>query len=485
MNNINVNNQNKFEGFYGGVYTHRFFSKLLIIVLCLCQVVQPCFAYSGVSYSGEVYYGISDEGVFCNGNVYEPIYINGTEVLPISASGTMYEGKFYKGIALSEIKVSSFVISGRETSSSLYQDSVSEECRADWRSVLGKFNIGTTVIVVTGVLTLITGAQVGYICAAAFKGALTGAISGGIIGAIFEATLSVLNGNTSEQIFYDAMSGASSGYMWGAITGAITGAVTGASQLKKGTAVLNSKGKVSALVNECGDVLDPKTGEIIGYGALKSQEGQYCYFLKNYNGSTHYFDFDGKDLGNLKRLGDLVLNGTNTKTASIYGVIDDAGNIIHIGDDAATYLNSKWANIKSNIDFSDLSNEVKYVGVENHPKVLGINYENATGCQIPVANASRHHIVPWNENDENAQLARKVLEKFEIDIDSAYNCAILPQGSQSQAELLNMAYHRTLHSSKYYKALETELANCSNRSQVIEVLNDFRRALYSNNLFWL
>ena len=93
--------------------------------------------------------------------------------------------------------------------------------------------------------------------------------------------------------------------------------------------------------------------------------------------------------------------------------------------------------------------------------------------------------MPWDEKDSNAGLARQVLKKFSIDIDSAYNGAVLPQGAQSQADALGMAYHRTLHSAKYYQSLQLDLSVCQTRNQVIEVLNDYRKALYSNDYFWL
>ncbi len=449
-------------------------------LLCLILTIQPCIAYSGVSYSGQLYYGITIEGISYSGDFYSPVTINGVEVLPISVCGTTYDGEYYKGMALSEIKVSQITISGNETSDSLYQKDVSEEYRAVWKSVITKFAVGTSVIVVTGVLTLITGGQVGYICAASFSGALGGAASGALFGAIIQGTLSALKGSTSEQIFYEMLSGAADGYMWGAITGAITGAVSGANQLKKGTAVLNSKGKVSALVNDCGDVLDPKTGEIIGYGASKSTKGEYLYYLdRNYI----YRDFDGKQL-NLRRLGDMVLNGTNTKTASLYGMIDDVDDAIYLGDDAIGYLNSHWDSIKSNTSFFDLTDEIVYDGTISHPKTLGINLEKAMGSKIP-ENASRHHIVPWNESDENAVISRQILKRFNVDIDSAYNGVALPQGAQAQAEALGMAYHRTLHTAQYYQEVQLELSACQTRDQVIEVLNDIRKALLSNDLFWL
>lgn len=459
-------------------------SRFLSILLCFLILVQPCFAYSGVSYAGEIYYGISSDGIKYDGDVYEPVFINGIEVLPISVSGTTYEGQHYRGIALSEIKITQITISGDETADTFYSEDVPEEFRANWNSVLTKFAIGTSVIVVTGVLTLITGGQVGYICAAAFTGALGGSVSGAILGAILQGTLSALNGDPSEQVFYETVSGAADGYMWGAITGAITGAIAGASQLAKGSSVLDSNGRVSALVNECGDVLDPKTGRVIGHGAMQSKNGEYLYYIENYGGVNHYVDFDGNRL-NLRRLGDLVLDGTDTKTAPIYGIVDSSDGLLYIGDDAIRYLNSgNWNIIKKATEFSNLSDEIIYTGKYKHPTTLGMNMEKAIGCKIP-RNASRHHIVPWDEKDPNAELARQVLKKFNIDIDSAYNGAILPQGAQSQADALGMAYHRTLHSAKYYQELQIELSRCQTRNQVIDVLNDFRKALYSNNLFWL
>ena len=456
-------------------------SRLLSLLLCFIVLVQPCFAYSGASYKGDVYFGISSEGVVYGGDVYGPVTINGVNVIPISTSGTMYDGVLYQGIALSEIKVSTIKITGSEEAKDLYSENIPESFRANWDKVLAKFAIGTTVIIVTGVLTLITGGQAGYICAAAFKGATIGAVSGGVLEGIFQGTLSALNGDPSEKIFYETVSGAADGYMWGAITGAVSGAISGVSQLSKGTPVFNSKGEVSALVNDCGNVLDPKTGKIVGYGARQAKKGDYVYYLKNIDGVNYFYDFDGNELY-LRVLDDLILDGYSTKTSPIFGIIDKTDGRIYLGDDAINfYNNGTWKKIKE-AKFDNLSDEMVFNGKIKHPKVLGSNVEKAIGQELP-ANSAAHHIVAWD--DPRAEISRQILNEFDIDIDSAYNAAILPQGSKSQADILQMAYHRSLHSKKYYENLENKLLGCSSREQVLEVLSDIRTALYQNNLYWL
>ncbi len=93
----------------------------------------------------------------------------------------------------------------------------------DWSHVISRFGIGTTVIVVSGIVALATtGTPIQVIAIASFKGAAIGAITGIPIGAAFGFVAGEMEeGNLSAARKY-AIEGAADEFMWGAIIGATT-----------------------------------------------------------------------------------------------------------------------------------------------------------------------------------------------------------------------------------------------------------------------
>ena len=458
----------------------RIFKKCFLYILILLILIEPCFGYVTFSYSGEVYpisYSNSNlySGETYSGTPYESVIYSGVEYAPISNSGTLYNGVYYNGIALSEIKITSIKISGNETSDDFYSDKVPEEYRIDWEKVIKKFAIGSSIIVVTGILTLASGGTVGYICAGAFLGSLSGSASGAVFGAIIEGTLSALNGETSEQIFKSAVEGAADGFMWGAISGAVTGAITSYFQLAKGTPIFNSKGKVAAVIDENSKIVfEPRSGKRIGIAKGQMQNGGYFCYLDD--ASNSYKTFDGILLRDLKISDSIFSQGD-----SIVGVIDDSTGFLVFGDDALKLLMDKYGPIKTNPIIKELDIPYVYNGTISHAKVLKRNYELATGVKIP-KNANGHHIVPWN--DKEATRAREILAHFGIDIDNAANCAVLPSGSDALSKAVGMMNHAKVHTNSYFARLTDMLENCLTKDDVYDVLDAFRIALYNNSPFW-
>lgn len=98
----------------------------------------------------------------------------------------------------------------------------------DWKPILSKFAIGTSVIIITGVLSIATiNTPLHIVFLYSFKGSIEGALIGATTGvAINSATQIVLNGGKIDS-WQEVLEGAADGYMYGAITGAITGALRG------------------------------------------------------------------------------------------------------------------------------------------------------------------------------------------------------------------------------------------------------------------
>jgi hypothetical protein len=90
-------------------------------------------------------------------------------------------------------------------------------------------------------------------------------------------------------------------------------------------------------------------------------------------------------------------------------------------------------------------------------KVLGDNLE-AVG-KIRPDNAAAHHIVAGGENYINAEAAREILKKADIDINEAANGVFLPKGSKYVID--ESIAHTKVHTHSYYDNLLIRLQNSS------------------------
>ncbi|EKE7311036.1 AHH domain-containing protein [Escherichia coli] len=82
--------------------------------------------------------------------------------------------------------------------------------------------------------------------------------------------------------------------------------------------------------------------------------------------------------------------------------------------------------------------------------------------------SAAHHIVAWD--DPRALGARKILEKYGIHIDSAENGVFLKHVDPNS--LQPGAYHRVIHTNKYYADVEARLADAANANGKQGVLDE-------------
>lgn len=249
-----------------------------------------CASYSGTAYGGTLLAPKVYDGV----ELY-PFYYDGKIVYPISYGGSLIEGIIYEGFDLTNYKVTVHTITGNETASDFFNNNVPEEYKINWNKVIGKYAVGTTILVITGILTVCSGtipaATVGYIAAGTFKGAILGASAGAVIEGIIAGTISHFNGEPHQKIFKEAIEASADGFMWGAITGAIAGGWKSAKELSKGSPLLNSQGKITYIKDEKDIVYRVKGGEPQGHIlGNKNKNGNYEFFVGE---KGKLFDLDG------------------------------------------------------------------------------------------------------------------------------------------------------------------------------------------------
>lgn len=154
----------------------------------------------------------------------------------------------------------------------------------DWKPILSKFAIGTSVIIITGVLSIATiNTPLHVVFLYSFKGSIEGALIGATTGAAINSVSQiVLNGGKIDGWQEYALEGAADGYMYGAITGAITGAKGGYKEFKYRKQYIKNrpsyrKGVVEEVWENAkgpdGLVRDPNTGDIINWTKGTPREG--------------------------------------------------------------------------------------------------------------------------------------------------------------------------------------------------------------------
>lgn len=323
---------------------NRLISLLLLIILFISNA-------NAIPYSGTVYSGNNYTPKIYNGIELYPIIYEGEVLYPLSYGGSLIDGILYEGFDLSNYKISVHTITGNETSSDFFDKDVPEEYRINWKKVIGKYSVGTTVLVITGILSICSGtipaATVGYIAAGMFEGAVVGSITGAVTEALITGTMAFFKGEPKACVFKAAIEASADGFMWGAVTGAIAGGFKSAKELSKGKPLLNSKGKITFIKDEKGIIYKAKGGEPQGRVLdKKNSKGEYEFF---YDKNGHLIDFDGnivaKNARIIKKNGILI----DKEADKVVAYIDSKG-VLHTGDDIPNAIKKDVRDISGNIN---------------------------------------------------------------------------------------------------------------------------------------
>jgi hypothetical protein len=105
-------------------------------------------------------------------------------------------------------------------------------------------------------------------------------------------------------------------------------------------------------------------------------------------------------------------------------------------------------------------------------RLLAKNLEAAAESR-PFGHAA-HHIVAFFA--EKAQVARDILQKFDIPLSSADNGVWLP----NMDGVGEGAYHPELHTDEYHRQVERRLKTAADREEVLEVLRKIKKELSEN-----
>lgn len=312
-------------------------------------------------------------------------------------------------VVVEDIKVEIMLADDIEGTLDNYFITDAYEYDIDWGKLIGKFAIGTGVIIVTAVFSIATAGipGVGIVfatsCKEAIKEGIIGAAIGGILGTITQA---IKNGGKTDALTKYAIEGAVDGYMWGAMSGAVIGAFTGgvnyyhnpnkiynANTLlgtKKGLDIVDNTNNVVGKITQNGWVVD-NTGKAIGklddVGNIVSSAKSLIPTSKNILGSTSKLKYtvntanqvlnkSGKVIGNINDAGQIYSNGL------LIGMVDDSGKLI---DGLSKTINT---GIKLNLS-GEIVNATRIInGVTNYLDDAGnvvakvLNTTNSTGKNV-------------------------------------------------------------------------------------------------------
>lgn len=467
-------------------------NKIISFIVLIVFEVNLCFSasYSGIAYTGKK--GIPTS---YSGAELIPIEYAGELLYPLSYSGTVVNGIYYEGINLSNYKITTLTITGHETDSDIFNESVSAEYRVNWKKVIGKYSVGTTIIVITGIVSLCSGtvplATAGYIAAGAFKGAITGSIIGAATEAFFSATLAFFKGEPKEQIFKETIEASADGFMWGALTGAIAEGFKSAKELSKGISVLNSNGRIQYVVEPTTNtVYLAKGSSPVGTPCQKFKNGQYSFFQ---DAKGNYFDFDG-----IHRKIEYCPDGRIYEDNKIIGLLDFRDGLIAQNSEMENVVKDCWKSVLE-CKFKEGSYGGLDLGKAGEGRILKKNFVKFYGIECPKY-AEGHHIVP-TALDTSAggygSKLRDIFKKFNIDINDPHNCVLLPN-DELRCKSLNMMKHKVMEKRHAFKwntvhgndiqlleSLYEDMSRCASREQVFEILADYRHAMMTNTPFWL
>ncbi len=338
-----------------------------------------------------------------------------------------------------------------------------------------KVAIGTGIIVVCAVVSVVSGgvgaAPVACFFAGAAKGALAGAISSGLIGSAIGGLVQGVKTHSFEEAMKGAAEGFGNGFMWGAIAGAITGGLTSGSCFSKDTLIKTEEGYKTI---NCIDVGD----RVYSYNEKKD--------LYEYAPVTNTFKHNAKDIVVLSTQNEIITT-TSTHPFLTNGGWLSAGEL-QVGD----YVTSTNGPIRIEGKTVLNANEEVYnmTVAYNHTYTVSeseIVVHNACGDSTRLRKAmidnnevppsykhAAHHIVPSSDSRfQAAKDARDILNHFGIDINSPNNGVFL----STDKSIIGTTYHRVLHNADYYSKVLDCLQNAMTKSEVLDGLAFIKQSL--------
>lgn len=261
-----------------------------------------------------------------------------------------------------------------EINNSDYADILKE---VNWKKVGSQFTIGTSIIVVTGVISFIAGVTgngyISFVFATSSKEATREALIGAAIGGILNTTIETIKSGkpiNKDAIKY-AIEGSAEGFMWGAITGATVGIIKRHNLKKSVIENINGKDvlvKNANMVNSKGHIVI--TDDL---GRLKQVSAKELKYTKD-NLRLGY-----KQREVVKNLGRTTDDGGHL-IAREFGGSPDIDNLVPMN--RILNRSGEWRKMEHNIKklmesgkkLKDYNVKINYIGKSSRPRSFEVSY---------------------------------------------------------------------------------------------------------------
>lgn len=265
--------------------------------------------------------------------------------------------------------------------------------KIDWKKVISRFAIGTSIIIAVGVVNYATkGASTFFFFASPVKVARD-AFVGGAIGAVINTTINTTNKGkvTAKSVKKYAIEGFAEGYMWGAIYSVLGTAVGNLKKLKAFKLAMGG----SASIKVDGTVID-KAGKILGK-AYYNEKDKIWYLLNEKTRTiTNVFDLKGKEIAKAIKLTANAKINLASDVSSLTAYTDDLGQVFRASDNLVP--NSKYT-IKGYEYFTDNKGRIKKVVFDKlklkpkRPRLEIVDKMDAIGKGFQKATDDRGHLI--------------------------------------------------------------------------------------------
>ena len=234
-------------------YMKSMFSKITVVILLIISIVllSSCVAIEDPTNSLNPNGGLISESKYLTEDVIqETITLNELDFeVELSAIQieeiqleieSIIESHLSENMLVEDLKIDIIIVDNiNEYLNGMQSEILKYDI--DWAGVVGKYAVGTAIIVVSGILSQVDKIPgigialkpVAFVFTGAVKGAAKGALYGMVTGAALGSiNLLLENNNDIEALKKYAIEGSADGFMWGAITGAVVGAITAGMEYK-------------------------------------------------------------------------------------------------------------------------------------------------------------------------------------------------------------------------------------------------------------
>lgn len=302
----------------------------MLVFILLCQLLVGC---------GNNNSSLPSQTLFEERFVEEDFFFEGTiseEILAESyiVENMIYENGIYEYCINEDVIAQTYIVEivvGEVTEEEILALLPPEinEYDIEWGKVIGKFAVGTSIIIAVGIVHAVV-KQPSYFVFASPVTVAKEALAGGAIAAAMNVTVQYASDGkmVSEGIKKYAIEGYADGYMWGAIESALRINVANIKKLKSFKLATGGTASIKA----DGSVFD-SAGKLMGK-AVYDKDGIW-HLVNEADGVIRFFDSKGKEL--LELAGNKLPANTILKLASeatdVLYYTDDVGNIMRAGDE--------------------------------------------------------------------------------------------------------------------------------------------------------